>query len=363
MQNKTKLCFSILFLFTFSLPVIAYGEDIKNANPTQQLVQIENEEKSLQADLDESAKQIQAVSERLGKLKEQIASEKIVYEEISKKLQQTEEKLRLYKELVKDRVTAIYETNTVSYLDVLLQSESFNDFIGRFDAIATIVKNDEDILKGYHETVKEQVEQKQVVQKKYTELLDLEAKQRIVYQNLILQKESQQKMLAVLHEKRQDLLDQARAFDPETILLLQNQSSYINSNAGMFLWPTNSKTISSRFGYRIHPILHTKKLHSGIDIAGPMGDTIYSAQTGRVVFAGTMNGYGNAVVVYHGNGISTLYGHIRHGGIVVEVGQDVSVGQKIAEIGSTGRSTGPHLHFEVIVDGQKVDPLMYSFSK
>ncbi|CEH27608.1 Peptidase, M23 family [Aneurinibacillus migulanus] len=170
-------------------------------------------------------------------------------------------------------------------------------------------------------------------------------------------------MLAVLHEQRQDLLDAAGAFDSETILLLQSQSAYINSSGGTFLWPTNSKIISSKFGYRIHPILHTKKLHAGIDIAGPMGDAIYSAQTGRVVFAGTMNGYGNAVVVYHGNGISTLYGHIRHGGIVVEVGQDVTVGQKIAEIGSTGRSTGPHLHFEVIVDGQKVDPLMYSFGK
>lgn len=113
--------------------------------------------------------------------------------------------------------------------------------------------------------------------------------------------------------------------------------------------------ITSEFGYRYHPIYHRTKFHEGIDIANSSGTNIYAAGKGKVVFAGYKNGYGKTVIISHGYGYKTLYGHTRE--LLVKEGEEVEKGQLIAEMGSTGSSTGTHLHFEVTKDGQLIDPL------
>jgi murein DD-endopeptidase MepM/ murein hydrolase activator NlpD len=135
--------------------------------------------------------------------------------------------------------------------------------------------------------------------------------------------------------------------------------------AGIMAWPVPGfYTITSPYGYRIHPILGVRKLHTGIDI-GKNGSTpingqpIVSAGAGTVIYAGWRSGYGNTVMIDHGNGVVTLYAHQQNGGIHVSVGEHVAKGARIGTVGSTGYSTGPHLHFEVRVNGTPKDPMPY----
>jgi murein DD-endopeptidase MepM/ murein hydrolase activator NlpD len=124
--------------------------------------------------------------------------------------------------------------------------------------------------------------------------------------------------------------------------------------AGELLWPTDGRA-GSGFGYRTHPIFGSRRLHTGIDIGGPTGQPIIAAADGLVVSAGWRGGYGMAVVIDHGGGLATLYAHQSR--LTVSEGTVVGAGQKIGEIGSTGQSTGPHLHFEVRVNGSPRDPM------
>jgi murein DD-endopeptidase MepM/ murein hydrolase activator NlpD len=125
---------------------------------------------------------------------------------------------------------------------------------------------------------------------------------------------------------------------------------------GMFMLPVEGQHTSS-FGLRMHPIDHAERLHSGMDIAAPTGTPIQAAAAGQVVFSGTQAGYGNVVVIQHAEGYATLYAHNTEN--LVSVGTPVSQGQPIATVGSTGRSTGPHLHFEVRKDGKQLDPALF----
>ncbi len=121
-------------------------------------------------------------------------------------------------------------------------------------------------------------------------------------------------------------------------------------------WPApGNGRVSSPFGYRIHPIFHTKKLHTGIDIPASTGSSIVAASSGTVIHSGWLGGYGNVVMIDHGGGIVTLYAH--NSSLTVSKGQSVSRGSLIAKAGSTGNSTGPHLHFEVRQNGKYIDPL------
>ena len=123
---------------------------------------------------------------------------------------------------------------------------------------------------------------------------------------------------------------------------------------GQMIFPTGGR-ITSRFGTRTHPVLGYRRFHAGIDFGASSGTPVNAADSGRVIFSGWYGGYGNAVIIDHGGGITTLYGHNSR--LLVSEGQTVQQGQAIAAVGSTGLSTGPHLHFEVRRNGNPVDPL------
>ena len=120
------------------------------------------------------------------------------------------------------------------------------------------------------------------------------------------------------------------------------------------IFPTNSIKVSSPFGKRIHPIRGNKHLHSGIHIAAPLGSNVRAIQGGKVVFASQFGGYGNLITVFHGDGISSLYGHLSK--VSVEVGNEVMAGEVIGKVGMSGNTTGPHLHFEIRIGGVPIDP-------
>jgi len=123
-----------------------------------------------------------------------------------------------------------------------------------------------------------------------------------------------------------------------------------------FLWPARGR-VTSGFGFRQHPIFGTREMHTGIDIGAPTGSPVLAARAGRVTVAGYESGYGRLVVINHGDGVTTWYSHLSV--IGVRVGQVVEYGETVGQIGSTGFSTGPHLLFEIRVNGRPLDPLKY----
>ena len=143
-------------------------------------------------------------------------------------------------------------------------------------------------------------------------------------------------------------------------MLRRNQASNRGGavgGSGSMMWPTDVRLITSEFGWRTHPISGRQRYHSGLDIGAEYGDSIRAADGGEVVTAGWIQGYGNTVIIEHGNGISSLYGHTSE--VLVSEGQTVRKGQIIARVGSSGDSTGPHLHFEVRQGGSPVSPWNY----
>lgn len=169
----------------------------------------------------------------------------------------------------------------------------------------------------------------------------------------------QETLLAQLRDEeehfRNDLEGLAAEQDKLESLIAERQTSS-GSAPGILLRPVPGR-ISSGFGYRLHPILGTQRLHTGVDMSGGYGTTIVAAGSGTVIHAGWFGGYGNAVIIDHGGGMATLYAH--QSSVAVSRGQSVSAGQIIGYIGSTGLSTGPHLHFEVRLGGTPVDPVPY----
>jgi len=168
-------------------------------------------------------------------------------------------------------------------------------------------------------------------------------------------KKNELKSNAKLLEAMEDKLEEDANKVTEIIKSLKTKAQYVGGQMG---WPVpNHYKITSPFGYRIHPVYHTRKLHTGIDISASSGTTVVAAQTGTVIYANWLGGYGKVVMIDHGGGYVTLAAHLSK--INVKVGQNVQRGDAVAKSGNTGVSTGPHVHFEVRINGDYVDPLKY----
>lgn len=161
-------------------------------------------------------------------------------------------------------------------------------------------------------------------------------------------------------ERRESELGRLRTAAADYKKRIQRERELAALNATPSIWPTRG-ALSSGFGWRVHPVYGYGRFHNGLDISAPTGTPIYAAAAGRVVQSGWMSGYGNAIVIDHGKGLNTLYGHCSS--LAVGVGAFVRKGQTVAYVGSTGLSTGPHLHYEVSVNGAQVDPAPYLVQK
>ena len=333
--------------------------------------------KQIQADLDAANARLQSIQTKQAEINAQIA-------QTQNEIVKMEAYLKTRQDVLNRRVRAIYMHGQLNYLEVILGANSFSDFANRVELLKRVIRSDYNLIleiqkqKAAIEAKKAQLEE----DKRQLDALAAEAEK--TRQEIAKKKAEQQKVLdaaksnkAAAAQMEQDLnaqlasvrnLIQQRLAAAEAARQAAQQQAasddeggggsddnYVQGTGAMG-WPC-SGPITSPFGYRTHPIFGTTIFHAGIDIGVDYGTPIHAADSGVVVYSGWISGYGNAVIIDHGGGISPLYGHNQS--LAVSEGQSVSKGSVIAYAGSTGNSTGPHCHFEVDVNGSPVNPMGY----
>ena len=328
--------------------------------------------------INELAAQIDSLEEELKLVDLRITETEDALVQAGQELEDAKARIEERNELLDARIRLMYTNGFVSYLDVLLSATSFSDFLDRFDSLQSILSQDKAILEA-HKADKTLIEEKKAhIEQELAGLQELYSKKEDYY-NLLVDKEKEKevmilqynKQIAELEQRAEELEEISEEQEKQLMELARKEKAAIEAEkkkknavyytGGKLGMPIKDyKYISSNFGPRTHPVTGQKgKQHNGIDFAAPSGTAIYAAESGTVIVAQKMSGYGNTVIIDHGNGLWTLYAHIRKGGIKVKAGEVVKKGQKIAEVGSTGVSTGPHLHFEVRLNENPVDPDKY----
>ena len=316
-------------------------------------------------------------------------------EENETKLAEIEDEYQVKHGKLEKRVRDIYINGQISYLDVMFGAQDFGDFLTRMDLLKRVMEQDSALVNAvlnYRNEI-------QAIGVQLEEDRKVQSEQAIIAEdakNIKLEKVAEQQALIDMMQNDKEIYnrqyDEMMAASNQVAQLIQEskyraaaeearrqqeaarqaqiaaQGSYETSddgnyqayipatNSGAMIWPI-SGPITSEFGWRNHPIFGGQRFHSGLDIGGDYGMPIHAAQSGVVSHAGWIGGYGNTVMIDHGGGIVTLYGHNES--LAVDVGQYVNQGDVIAYCGSTGNSTGPHCHFEVRLDGEPVSPYNY----
>ncbi len=265
---------------------------------------------------------------------------------------------------LESRLCDIYIYGDITLVDVVFESSSFDDFVVLYDMVQRIMDQDKEMLDAIAAEKATIEEQKAIQEQRRDELVELKTEKNAAaaeLESLQNQKEElldETKMTIRQLENYYDEMETASNEVASKIRSLTSDSDTLYLG-GEFVWPLPSSytNVTSGYGNRMHPTLHVYKMHTGIDISAPNGTNIYAAGDGTVIYAGWLSGYGNSVIVNHGGGVTTLYGHMSS--IAASSGDVVSAGDTIGYVGSTGYSTGNHLHFEVRENGSHVNPWNY----
>ncbi len=341
------------------------SQNQKNAEKTQKEIkakqqeQNEHKKKKNAIDLEIASLQgdIDTIQNVIDEKDAEIEAKNAEIEVLDESLKKTDKQL-------KKRMKIMYESGTTSYLEMIFSAKGLSDLFTRLSIIESIVKHDNKIIEDYQMQIDQIAAAKEVIETEKNEQVEareiLEGKRG----QIKAKQQEQQKLIDALSKDINELKKQeAEMVAAERQIQAQinaalgksDQKSVTYNGNGKFILPIASYTrISSPFGYRIHPITGTRKLHSGIDYAAPGGTAIFAAEDGVVLTSGWINGYGYTITVNHGSGYVTLYAHCSS--LIATAGQKVTKGQTIARVGSTGNSTGNHLHFEVKVNGVAQNP-------
>lgn len=341
-------------------------EQINQANTKLEYVQSELSHTMIQVqELEDKVigyqKEMSGLSEKLETLQNSI-------DETKQRLITTEEEYNKKEELLKERLVTMYEAGETKYLDILLSSRNIVEFISGYYLINEFVEYDNNLIKEVEEKKNDIEIAKTKLEKEETELKLIKAKREqttIVLQNTITLQESYAEKLSKQEKELQAKITEYKQEQAKIELLIHQATNStlefdIQYTGGEMLWPVaiSGTAITSTYGVREHPIQGIVKEHSGIDIGNATyGSPVVAAADGVVTYAGWLGGYGNCVMINHGNGLVTLYGHGQK--LLTELHKEVKQGDLIMEVGSTGNSTGPHLHFEVRINGSCVNPLNY----
>ena len=294
-------------------------------------------------------------------------------------------------ELYKDRIRVMEENGTISYFAVIFGATSFSDLLSRIDFVSEIIEYDEIVYKQLIAAKEATIAAKESLEEEKKGLEDSKAELETLESELQAQVEEASALLKQMEDdlaEYQKLNDEAEEAESkvakeidEMVEELERQEKAAReaeeqrknngggsggggggggsavTATGSFIWPASSVYITSEFGTRIHPITGKYKFHAGVDIGASYGTNVRAADGGNVITSAYDSSYGNYVVIYHGNNKTTLYAHMSQR--YVSAGDTVSQGDVIGLVGSTGSSTGPHLHFEIRIDGSCVNPLQY----
>ena len=373
-----KICKSIMictFLCTFSF--VSYAADLNELQSQKNEIQTQIDESNSQLndvndELTDNLKQIQKLDEsiqsseeNIEKLNEEITKKENEIQQIESELEKVTEKYNTQKALLDERLVEMYENDNVKYLDVILKSKSFSDFVSNYYIISELTEYDMDFLEIVDDQRKE-IEQKNLKLSSQKDSLEQEKstqkKTQIALSNT---KALRKNYVLKLNQEEQDLQakideynNQVNQIEEEIKKLAVTASFGEEYRGGTMQWPIYGHyTITSNYGMRTHPITGVYKLHTGVDISATIGSDFTAIADGIVVKAEYNGAYGNMVIIDHGGGVQTLYAHGSQ--IIAQVGQEVKAGDIVLKVGSTGYSTGPHAHFEIRINGSPVNPLDY----
>lgn len=317
---------------------------------------VHNQLKSIQSKLNTTRHSILTTHQKLVIARREYQAKKAA-------LDATKKRLKKRQSILGQRIRASYRMGNTGYISALLRAKSMNQLVSRGYVIGRIARYDNILISGIRSDIADAQKAEQALAVKNRQIASLE--QQLSREAVTLKSKSNQKYAALDDVKSQQAeLEQA-------LNELEEVSHQITSSLrameqtpvgrrmakmqfkGGFMRPVSGR-VSSSFGMRKHPILGRVKLHTGVDLASGYGTPIHAAASGVVVYASYMRAYGNTVMINHGGGVTTLYGHCSS--LNVRTGQDVKQGQVIARVGATGYATGPHLHFEVRRHGSPVCP-------
>lgn len=333
----------------------------------KQVNSLESSIKSMNSNLQSLESQILAATNAIDLYETQSAQKQVEIDKTKDELVQVNKEKDEYYELAKNRIKVMYEYGNTGYLEVILNSKNLFDFFYRMEYINKMLAYDKDVFANLEEIMTSIAEKEEKLEKDKAEIEHLKAEATLEKSNLeelVISKAIEIKAIESNKEeleKQLKLLEREEAQIDQEIrnLMGQNDSNYDGSK---FSWPVPGwYYISSYFGYRDSPIFGKKEFHNGIDIPAAYGSNIIAAANGTVILAKLSSSFGYYLVIDHGSGYSTLYAH--NSKLLVGVGDKVLRGDVIAKAGSTGWSTGNHLHFEVRVNGKRVNPLDYVTTK
>ncbi len=294
-------------------------------------------------------------------------------QKIERELEELEREVDRQKNVLDDRLINAYKQGELIYLEVVLDANDFSDLLNRLFFISLIANQDAALLSNIELTKKETdakklkvkehkdeiTEKRNVLDKEEVRLKSLKSTEELKEKEIQSERDNKKKLLEKVYLDKialKEAEEELKKSSQEITEYIKRLEGNLNpsQNVGSLQWPTVGP-VTSGFGMRWHPILHVYRMHTGIDIGAPYGQKIVAAQNGTVIFVGWKGGYGRTLMIAHGEQIITLYAHTST--IYVYEGQEVSKGQKVAAIGVTGYSTGPHLHFEVRVKGEPKNPM------
>lgn len=349
----------------------------------------ENELNELQLEISEYQKEIDNMQSEISELINSINESKLEVENKEKYIVELKEEEARIKELLDARVRSVYKVDlSKQYIYMLIKSKNIFEIFQNINNINQIINFDKKLIKNYKDNqetisneiaqielkITEQEEAQGAIEAKQSDII--EAKNKVVAiqseeeskknELLAMQREKQNSIVALENDSEKisseiaELESHNEELEAELDRIINsvngsNADNNVQTESG-FLRPISGR-ITSYYGYRVNPVTGEYKLHKGIDYAGDYGDPIKASKSGVVEYSGWITGYGNTIILGHGNGVQTLYPHAQT--LNVNYGDTVKQGDVIATVGSTGNSTGPHLHFEIRINGEAVDPLNY----